>query len=146
MLVALGTLATAATLLVAADTGREDQIREANAAFEDAYAAGDVERLMECYADDAVSMPPGYPASVGKAAIKDDFEMFFEVFTVEERDLEIVDIWISGDLAARRAEWSQTLNDGSGSFTEFGKCVVGFKKIRNEWKVIWEIWNNHPEP
>ena len=85
-------------------------------------------------------------AIVGKEAIRADFEWFFGTFTVEQRDLEIVDIWISGNLATRRAEWSQTLNDGSSSFTEFGKCVVGFKKMGNEWKVIWEIWNNHPAP
>ena len=149
VLVALGILAASATLLVSADTGRENQIREVVAAWEEAYKAGDVDGLMELYADDAVDMPPGYPASVGKDAIRADFDWFYDNFTVVERPFEIVDIWISGNLATRRAEWSQTLQlkeDGEPLPPEFGKCIVGFEKFGNEWKIIYEIWNNHPEP
>jgi ketosteroid isomerase-like protein len=149
VLVTLGILAVSVTPLVYAAGGREKQIREVVATFEEAYRAGDVDRIMEFYADDAISMPPGFPASVGKAAIRADFEMFYTDLTVEERNFQITDIWIAGNLATRRAVWDQTLswNDGSAPpFTEYGQCVVSFKKLGNEWKVIWEIWNTHPGP
>jgi uncharacterized protein (TIGR02246 family) len=145
VLAALGILAVSVAPVVYAGGGRESQIREVVAAFEEAYKDMDVERVMAFYTEDAVSMPPGWPASVGKDAIRADFEYFFETFTVEHRDFEIVDIWISGNLATRHGEWSQTLslNKGNRSFTEYGKCVVGFMLVGDEWKVIWEIWNNH---
>lgn len=85
----------------------EAQVREAIFAWEDAYQAGDLERLMEIYAEDAVSMPPDRPIIKGKAAIEDDFRQFFEDFTVE-RQFSLVDLELAGDMAIRRGEWTQT--------------------------------------
>ena len=55
---------------VDAATGREDQIREASTAWDEAFNAADLEQLMTLYADDAVSMPPGLATLEGKTAIR----------------------------------------------------------------------------
>ncbi len=128
--------------VISADTGREDQIREAVDAWEAAFAAADVDQIMDLYAEGAVSMPPNYPASEGKAAIRADFEWLFDTFTVQ-RQFTLVDIEMSGTLATRRGVWTQILTpkDGGDPVTEVGKCIVIFKLSGSEWKVVWEIWN-----
>ena len=113
-------------------------------AYEQAFQAGDVDQLIELYAEDAISLPPGYPPSEGKDAIEADLVWFFETFDLE-REFELVDYEIVGNYATRLGEWTQTLTlkDGSDSFDETGRCVVGFQKIHGEWKVVWEIWNTY---
>lgn len=120
----------------------EAQVREAVSAWEDAYQAGDLNRLMEIYADEAVTMPPGVPILDGKAAIETDFRQFFQEFKVE-RQFSLVDLEISGDLAVRRGEWTETHTPKAGgeSVTQVGKCLVIFKRFGDEWKTIMEIWN-----
>ena len=128
--------------VVSGSPAREDQIRAAVAAWEEAFAAADVDRLMDLYAGDAISMPPGYAMLQGKDEIEADFVWLFDNFTFE-RNLTIVDIKMAGDLATRRAVWAQTMHpkDGSASITEVGKCVVVFEKRGNAWKIVWEVWN-----
>lgn len=134
---ALGMLSVAS-----GNAAREDQIRAAVAAWEDAYADADVERLMDLYADDVVSMPPGYPTFPDKAALREDFEWLFNTFDIE-RDFNLADIKMSGNLATRRGTWTQKLTpkDGGEAITEAGKCVMVYEKYRNEWKIVWEIWS-----
>jgi uncharacterized protein (TIGR02246 family) len=120
----------------------EAQVKEAVSAWEEAYQAGDLDRLIEIYADDAVSMPPGVPILEGKAAIEADFRQFFKEFKVE-RQFSLVDLEMSGDMAVRRGEWTQTFTPKAGgeSVTQVGKCLVVFKRFGDEWKAIMEIWN-----
>ena len=87
-------------------------------------------------------MPPGYPKSVGKEAIEADLRFFFDEFTME-REFELINVEVTGNTATRLGEWSQTLTpkDGGDPIVEVGRCILGFEKIDDEWKVMWEIWN-----
>ena len=125
-----------------AEAEMEAQIREAVFAWEDAYQTGDMDRLMEIYAEDAVSMPPNRPILEGKEVIAADFEQFFEEFTVD-RQFSLLDIEIASDTAIRGGEWTQTFKPKTGgdSITEIGKCIVVFKRFDGEWKTTLEIWN-----
>jgi len=99
---------------------------------------------IEYYAEDAVSMPPGFPVSVGKETIDADLRYFFDEFTME-RDFTLVGFNVTGDAATRTGEWTQTLtpNAGGEPIVETGRCVLGFKQVDGEWKVAWEIWNTY---
>jgi ketosteroid isomerase-like protein len=77
-------------------------------AFEEAFQAGDVEQIIEFYAPDAVSLPPGYPPSVGREAIETDLRYLFDEFALD-RSFELVDYQVEGDYATRLGEWTQTL-------------------------------------
>jgi ketosteroid isomerase-like protein len=116
-------------------------------AVEDAYQSEDVDRMIEYYADDALSMPPGFPMSVGKEAIEADLRFFFDEFTME-REFTLVNVEVSGNYATRLGEWTQTLTPKAGGdpIVETGRCVLGFKLIDGEWKVTWEIWNTYEAP
>ena len=118
----------------------EAQFTEVVFAVEEAMQTGDVDRLMEFYADDAVTILPGVPPLEGKDAVQADWEYFFDTFTLD-RDSELVYVDVSGDSAVRRMEWTNTLTpkDGSDPIVDTGNCVVGFKKVDDEWKIAWEI-------
>lgn len=122
--------------------GQESKVRAASAAWDDAFNAADLERLMTLYVEDAVSMPPGLAALEGKTAIQDDFEWFFDNFE-SHHQTTIVNILISGNLAVERGEYAQTFTpkDGSEPFSETGKHIVVRKRSGNAWLVIREIWN-----
>ena len=131
--------------VVSADTGRGRQIREASAAWDEAFNVANLDQLMELYAEGAVSMPPGFPALVGKGAIRADFEWFFDNFS-SSHETRIVDILISGNLAVEQAEYFQTFTpkDGSDPFTETGKHIEVRMRSGRSWQIVKEIWNVTP--
>ena len=116
-------------------------------AFEEAFQASDVDQLIEFYASDAVSLPPGLPASVGKETIEADLRWFFAEFELE-REFDLVDYEVAGTYATRLGQWTQTLTPRSGGdpISEIGRCIVGFEKVRGEWLIVWEIWNTYEPP
>lgn len=113
-------------------------------AAEAAFQSEDAARAASHYAEDAVSMPPGFPPSYGREEIEADFQFLFDGFDLE-REFTLADYEVSGNRGVRRAEWTQTLTptDGGEPFVETGRCVLGFEKIDGEWKVVWEIWNTY---
>ena len=122
----------------------EKQLEEAVWAYEDAFQSGDVERLMALYADDVVSLPPGFPKTEGKADLEASLQAFFDEFTLE-RDFELVNVQVAGDTATRLGEWTQTITskDGGEPILETGRCILGYEKVGTEWMVTWEIWNTY---
>ena len=112
----------------------EAQFTEVVFAADEAIQSGDVDRIMDFYADDVVTILPGIPPMEGKDAVRADLEYFFDTFTLD-RDSELVYVDVSGDSAVRRMEWTNTLTpkDGSDPIVETGNCVVGFKKVDDEW-------------
>jgi uncharacterized protein (TIGR02246 family) len=118
----------------------EAQFTEVVYAVEEAVRSNNVDRVMEFYADDVVTILPGMPPLEGKEAVQADWEYVFDTFTLD-RDSELVYINVDGDSAVRRMEWTNTLTpkDGSEPIVETGNCIVGFKKIDDKWKIAWEI-------
>jgi len=124
--------------VVSADKGRESQIREASKAWDEAFNAEDHSALMELYADEAVSMPPGIPALEGKEVIGQDFEYIFETYNWKH-ETTIVDLLISGNVAVERGAY--TMSSEEGETLEAGKHIVVRQKHGNAWLVVREIWN-----
>jgi ketosteroid isomerase-like protein len=118
----------------------EAQFIEVVMAFDDAYKANDVDRIMEFYADDVVTFLPGLAPLEGKEAVRADWEYFFDTFTLE-RESELVYVNVDGNSAVRRMAWTNTLTpkDGSDVIVDTGNCIVGYKKVGDEWKIAWEM-------
>ena len=118
----------------------ETQFTEVVYALEDAYRSNDVDSVMEFYADDVVTILPGMPPLEGKEAVRADWEYVFDTFELD-RDSELVYANVDGDSAVRRMEWTNTLTpkDGSDPIVDTGNCIVGFKKVGDEWKIAWEM-------
>lgn len=122
----------------------KDEFVEVVLALEQAYQDEDLQRVLDFYADDAVSHAPGYPSDIGKDSIQVAYQGFFDVYEVQ-RDFELTDVEVGKDFATRTFEWTQisTPKDGSDPITEIGRCILGWKKVDGDWKVAWEIWNTY---
>jgi uncharacterized protein (TIGR02246 family) len=109
-------------------------------AFEDAIKANDADRVSDFYADDAVVLLPGFAPLEGKEALQADWEYVFDTYQVD-REAELVYVNVDGDSAVRRMEWTNTLTpkDGGEVIVDTGNCILGFKKVGDEWKVVWDI-------
>ena len=119
------------------------QVGEASAAWDGACKAGDLARLAERYEEGAVSMPPGAPALVGRAAIVADFDGFLAKNRGEHHTLSPVRVG-SGDLVVERAFYHMTITpkDGAPAIEEAGKHIVVYhRQSDGSWKVASEIWN-----
>jgi ketosteroid isomerase-like protein len=120
----------------------EEELTAAIFAYEDAYEAGDMDKIMSYYADDIISAPPGYPMVQGKEAVEAGYREMFETYTLD-RDFEILEMDVGEDSGSRLMEWTNVWTpraDGE-TITEVGHCVFNYEKIDGEWKVVREIWN-----
>jgi ketosteroid isomerase-like protein len=142
ILLVLGAYQLANTPISEADSGKE--FVDTLWAYEKAFQAGDVDRVIEFYAQDAVSLPPGFPPSEGREQIEADLRWFFGEFALD-RDFVLVDYEVVGNYATRLGEWTQVLTPkvGGDPIPETGRCILGWRKIKGEWKVVWEIWNTY---
>jgi ketosteroid isomerase-like protein len=113
--------------------------------WDDAFNSENLEAVMALYADDAVSMPPGFPALVGKPSIQADYEYLFEHYDFHH-ETTVVQLEIQGSLAVERGEYVMLVvpTDGSGEpFIETGKHMIVRRQIDGSWYVIEETWNTH---
>jgi uncharacterized protein (TIGR02246 family) len=117
-------------------------VAAASEAWDAAFNAGEVDRLMGRYTPDAVSMPPGRPALVGRHAIAADFKAFFDGHSARHETLEPVRE-VMADTAIERAEYTMEIHpDGGQAISEEGKHIVVYSRGDDGiWRVKWEIWN-----
>ena len=112
--------------------------------FNVAMSAGNIDKLVSLYTDDAVRIPPNKPPLVGKEAIRNLFQEQLDQFTVQNEGV-IVDLKVSGDLAFVRGSWTSinTPKTGGDSLKENGSFVsVIQKQLDGSWKVICNIWSD----
>ena len=112
--------------------------------FNAAMNAGNVDKLVSLYTDDAVRIPPNKPPQVGKEAIRSSFQEYLDKFTVQNEGV-IVDLKVSGDLAFVRGSWTSinTPKTGGDSLKENGSFVsVIQKQPDGSWKIICNIWSD----
>ncbi len=112
--------------------------------FNAAINAGNIDKLVSLYTDDAVRIPPNKPALVGKEAIRRLFQEQLDQFTVQNEGV-IVDLKVSGDLAFVRGSWTSinTPKTGGEPLKYNGSFVsVIQKQPEGSWKVICNIWSN----
>jgi ketosteroid isomerase-like protein len=120
----------------------EEEFRAAAIAKEQAFYAGDAQRLLSFYADDAISVQPGVPEVVGKKALAEGLvpyvqdNRFVGKFTLKQ-------VWVYGDHATRLGEWEEVVTPVAGGKSEhhIGRCILNWVKKDGEWKVVSEFVN-----
>jgi len=92
----------------------------------------DIERIVSFWADDATVFPPGFPAVVGKDAIRQYVSESLKIpgFSVGWESTEVT-ISPNGDFAYAV---------GKNHFTVWRKEADG------SWKCVIDIWNEEPSP
>jgi len=129
-----------------ADTDRD--IAAVRAVFEQVVAdwnSGNLQAIIDSLAQDAVHMPPGAPALVGKDKITAYTTSFHQAY-LDNWQVDIKSIEVSGNLALIRTEDIQvsTAKDGSHTESFVGKGILVFRRTESDsWENIIEVWNKN---
>lgn len=116
--------------------------------WEEAANTGQVERLVEVYAPDAVILPPGGPVIEGTATIRELFRQEFEAFDTKIA-FTTQEIEVEGDMAYRRGRyvWRGT-ERGSGRALETTNKFLEVWKRQSDgsWRIAVDMWNPAESP
>ena len=138
-------LAVAAALLAATPALADDSaaIGAQNAAFEQAFNAGDAAAVAALYTEDAVALPPGGPMVRGREAIQAMWQGAldggFKDLALEAGELEVM-----GDTAWEMSTLSAAIAGENGETPFAGKYIVVWKKAGDDWLLHRDIWNASP--
>ena len=132
----------------AADTRARAEIDSLGRQWEEAANRGEVERLMEVYAPDAVILPPGGPVIEGSETIRELFRQEFErfdtklAFTTQEIEVE-------GDMGFRRGRyvWRGTPRMTGQTVETTNKFLeVWRRQPDGSWRIAVDMWNPAETP
>lgn len=135
--------AFASLAATASDPGSPDAtFRAGTAEWMAAYNAGDANRIIALYADEAVVMPPDAPAAAGQAAIRDF--LIKDMATSKSAGVTLRDVssetGTSGDLGWHAGRFAVVTPDGKTVAT--GKYAEIWQRAKGKWRIIQDIWNN----
>jgi uncharacterized protein (TIGR02246 family) len=135
----------AAALVITAVQGQvktDPALNKLAAEWAAAFNAKDAAKIASLYADDAVLMPPNLPMVKGRANIEAHFkgEIQQGVTNLQLRPLESA---ISGSQAFEAGTSTVTVPGGQ---TEQGKYLVVLKRVGNDWKIAYDIYNSDAPP
>ncbi|NIR46373.1 MAG: nuclear transport factor 2 family protein [Gemmatimonadetes bacterium] len=132
-----------------ARTGPADMIAVARlmATLDRLISDEDLEELVDYIADDAVLMPPGEPAIVGKRAIADWYESLFQRFDIELTH-EVLEIDVKGDFIVHRGNVSGALTArDSGDPMPFDqKYLFVIQRSQHGQLQVWRLIFNSNQP
>jgi uncharacterized protein (TIGR02246 family) len=126
--------------LAAPALAQKAQIEAVNAKWVELFNKGDFGGIAELYTADAIAFPPGSPMVRGKAAIGAMWKGLAEqagnpkVVTLEVKRL--------GPGAAREVGTFSLTTKGSSPKEISGKYLVVWERVRGQWKLAADIWND----
>ena len=125
------------------DTAAEEAALKAmTTTWMDAYAAGDVEKMVALYADEAVLTPLHAPVAAGHAAIR----AFLAADTAGAKAAGVKIIpgaataGVAGDTGWESGSF--TVTNGSGATVDSGSYLSVARKSNGKWLYIRDTWNS----
>ncbi len=110
-------------------------------------ASGDLEATLSFWSDDAIVMPPGLPAVVGKPAIREFLRQTSAIpgFSITWEP-ERATVSNDADLGFMVERNRVTFAEATGAVREqFGKAVTVWRKdATGAWKCVVDTWNENP--
>ncbi len=104
----------------------------------------DPERILSYWTDDAVVLPPGFPAVIGKAALRDYVKTSLQIpgfkLTWASSDVAFSP---DGNLAYMFGRNAVTMNTRNGKpITTEGRGVTIWRRdVDGQWRCVVDIWN-----
>ncbi len=128
-----------------ANLGEEGaSLMQRSRAWSEVMVTGDLEAIVEPWAEDAVLLPPDSPPLEGKAAIRNYVEAALQVpgFRISWEPVS-VSVARSGDMAHLVERTLTTVTDSLGNIvTTHGKAVTVWRKDPDGvWRNVVDIWN-----
>jgi ketosteroid isomerase-like protein len=116
-------------------------IRAHTAAWVEAYNAGDADKLVAGYTEDAVVMPPDAPAATGHEAIKQFLvaDMAASKAAGATFALDGDTLGVSGDLAWHSGAFH--VNGPAGTPVVLGKFLEVWHQDKGNWLMLRDTWN-----
>ena len=113
----------------------ESQIRALIDKFAEAYRAGDLQGVLDCYADDLIKLRNGAPAETKEIVAGRIAQVFANFLTTVEARVD--EILIDGDLAVVRGDFIVTLAPKSGDQTQTidRRYIEVWRKADGRWLV-----------
>ena len=111
-----------------------------------AYNAGDSDKIVSLYTEDAMIMEPDEPTQVGKEAILASFKQGMEQYDMQVDESIVEDVRVSGDLGMARGIDIGTITPKEGGDPiKFNVRWVAIyeRQADGTWKTICEISNNN---
>jgi ketosteroid isomerase-like protein len=130
-------------------TNATDAVKAADASFQQAVAAKDLNKIMSHYAENAVLMPAAKPLLTGKAAITNEWKELLAIPAFQNSSkLAQAEVSGSNDLAVTRGSYETRLTGEDGKLvTEPGKWLsVWRKQSDGAWRVVIETYNTDIPP
>jgi uncharacterized protein (TIGR02246 family) len=146
-------LAYAGSAIAQSATGKgaaadADAIRAVAKDYETTTNAGDLERWIQTFTEDAVLLPPDHPMMAGRPAIRDFAKRsYFDPFKMQ-LSFSFSDLTVSGDWAFAHGPYTLSLTpkDGGPAVQAKGKFVDVFRRSPNGWKFARIIFNSDAPP
>lgn len=125
------------------DTAAEEAALKAiTAEWLDAYNAGDVEKIVAMYAEDAVLMPPHAPVATGHAGIR----AFLTTDTAAAKAAGVklvpgaATVGVAGDTGWESG--SYTIADAAGATVDSGSYLSVARKSNGKWLLVRDTYNS----
>lgn len=119
-----------------------EQLRDVHVA---ALNDGDADAWAECFAADAVQMPPNMPANVGIDVIREWSRGFLGAFNAEFSldPTEAVEAGPDWVIESGAYEIALTPNGSEGEpLRDHGKYITVYQREGERWKMARDIWNS----
>lgn len=147
-LAALGLLALAGCTPSAPDAGSskadEETMRKGTEAWVAAYSAGNVDAILDLYAEDAVVMPPGAPPMTDREALRAFLTADIAVSAGTVFELGASSAGVSGNIGWHAGVFA--VKDTSGNTVGSGKYVEVWRKQDGKWLILRDMWNTDAAP
>jgi uncharacterized protein (TIGR02246 family) len=130
------------TVIVQGQGKTDPALKEMAADWAAAFNAKDAAKIASFYTDDAVVMPPNQPMVKGRANIEAHFKGEIQQGATNFQ-LKPVESAISGSQAFEVGTSTMTL---PGGLTDRGKYLVVLKRVGNDWKIAYDIYNSDAPP
>ena len=135
-----------ATIMVAEAAMARDKmkatIERLNREYAQVYNAGQLDKVLDFFADDAITLSPDQAPVRGRNALRRYYQ---EAFKREpNRDLVLTSIRVeaSGDILCDAGQWTQSLPTPDGKSQSFTGYYLGvYRKIEGKWKVVANTFN-----
>ncbi len=101
-----------------------------------AYNAGDLEKLLAFFSEDAITLSPDQAPLRGREAHRKNFAAAFARETVRKLKLTSIRSGRSGELLYDAGEWAQP---GVGNFT--GYYLTVYRREQGGWKILTSLFN-----
>ncbi len=127
-------------VFVAPAIAQKAKIEAVNAKWVELFGNGDFEGLAQLYAVDATALPPSAAMVKGRAAIGAMWKGLAE--HVSNPKVTVLDVKRLGPHAAREIGTFRLTTKDPTPKEISGKYLVVWEKVRGEWKIAADIWND----